>query len=254
MGEAGNARAARARAGLAGRRRPADGVAMGNPVVGAARRLIRWDYKMDPRIAWLSPMPPAKTGIASYSQAVLDGLQRIGYRHAVRADLADAAEARGHDPVAHDGRLPPGQQRRVPPRRLPPRDPDAGARGDPRPGAGRLRARDDRGGRPARAPGDARGARERAEARVVPGRRPQRAAARPVRRARRAASAGHRGPLAVRRAVPARVRLPDAGLRGAAPGGRVRRGPAAGARATGGRARPARRDGDADAAWACSAT
>jgi glycosyltransferase involved in cell wall biosynthesis len=33
---------------------------------------------MDPRIAWLSPMPPARTGIASYSRAVLDGLDRIG--------------------------------------------------------------------------------------------------------------------------------------------------------------------------------
>ena len=52
---------------------------MGNPVVGAARRLFRWDYKMDPRIAYLSPMPPAKTGIATYSKAVLDGLDRIGY-------------------------------------------------------------------------------------------------------------------------------------------------------------------------------
>jgi glycosyltransferase involved in cell wall biosynthesis len=52
---------------------------MGNPVVGALRRLFRWDYKMDPRIAWLSPMPPARTGIATYAKAVLEGLQRIGY-------------------------------------------------------------------------------------------------------------------------------------------------------------------------------
>jgi glycosyltransferase involved in cell wall biosynthesis len=57
---------------------------MGNPIVGAARRLIRWDHKMDPRIAYLSPMPPAKTGIATYSKAVLDGLRRIGYEHAFR--------------------------------------------------------------------------------------------------------------------------------------------------------------------------
>ena len=56
---------------------------MGNPVVGAARRLVRWDYKMDPRIAWLSPMPPARTGIATYSRAVLDGLERIGYARKV---------------------------------------------------------------------------------------------------------------------------------------------------------------------------
>jgi glycosyltransferase involved in cell wall biosynthesis len=52
---------------------------MGNPVVGAARRLFRWDYRMDPRIAWLSPMPPARTGVATYSRAVLVGLDRIGY-------------------------------------------------------------------------------------------------------------------------------------------------------------------------------
>src|SRR6185503_15708677 len=52
---------------------------MGNPVVGAARRVFRWDYKMDPRIAWLSPMPPARTGIATYSRAVLQGLERIGF-------------------------------------------------------------------------------------------------------------------------------------------------------------------------------
>jgi glycosyltransferase involved in cell wall biosynthesis len=52
---------------------------MGNRVVGAVRRLFKWDYRMDPRIAWLSPMPPAPTGIASYSVAVLEGLRRIGY-------------------------------------------------------------------------------------------------------------------------------------------------------------------------------
>ncbi len=60
---------------------------MGNPVVGAARRLFRWDHQMDPRIAWVSPMPPARSGIASYSKAVLDGLERIGYtrEHQARA-------------------------------------------------------------------------------------------------------------------------------------------------------------------------
>ncbi|MEW6059379.1 MAG: glycosyltransferase family 4 protein [Actinomycetota bacterium] len=59
---------------------------MGNPVVGAVRRLFRWDYRMEPRIGWLSPMPPAPTGIASYSKAVLEGLERIGYtpaRHTI---------------------------------------------------------------------------------------------------------------------------------------------------------------------------
>ena len=52
---------------------------MGNPIVGTARRVFRWDHKMYPRIAWLSPMPPAKTGIATYSKAVIDGLERIGF-------------------------------------------------------------------------------------------------------------------------------------------------------------------------------
>jgi glycosyltransferase involved in cell wall biosynthesis len=52
---------------------------MGNRIVGAARRVFRWDHRMDPRIAWLSPMPPAKSGIATYSEAVLKGLDRIGF-------------------------------------------------------------------------------------------------------------------------------------------------------------------------------
>lgn len=52
---------------------------MGNALAGAARRLFRWDYRMDPRIAWLCPMPPAKTGVATYSKAVLEGLDRIGF-------------------------------------------------------------------------------------------------------------------------------------------------------------------------------
>lgn len=50
-----------------------------NPIAGAARRILHWDHRMDPRIAYLSPLPPAPTGIASYSRAVLDGLARIGY-------------------------------------------------------------------------------------------------------------------------------------------------------------------------------
>ncbi|HEY7660254.1 MAG TPA: glycosyltransferase family 4 protein [Actinomycetota bacterium] len=52
---------------------------MGNPVVGAIRRLYKWDHQMNPRIAWLSPMPPAPSGVATYSRAVLGGLERIGY-------------------------------------------------------------------------------------------------------------------------------------------------------------------------------
>lgn len=49
-------------------------------VIGRMRRAFRWDHRIEPRIAYLSPMPPAPTGIATYSRAVLEGLQRIGYR------------------------------------------------------------------------------------------------------------------------------------------------------------------------------
>jgi len=37
------------------------------------------------RIAFVGPMPPARTGIATYDRAVLDGLARIGFleRHPV---------------------------------------------------------------------------------------------------------------------------------------------------------------------------
>jgi glycosyltransferase involved in cell wall biosynthesis len=51
------------------------------------RRVFRWDFRRDPRIAWLSPMPPARTGVATYSAAVLEGLDRIGFttrRHRIR--------------------------------------------------------------------------------------------------------------------------------------------------------------------------
>ena len=34
-------------------------------------------------IAYVSPMPPAPTGIATYSRAVLDGLAAIGYRRRI---------------------------------------------------------------------------------------------------------------------------------------------------------------------------
>ncbi len=33
-----------------------------------------------PRVAFVSPLPPARTGIATYARSVLDGLDRIGYR------------------------------------------------------------------------------------------------------------------------------------------------------------------------------
>ncbi|MEX0755755.1 MAG: glycosyltransferase family 4 protein [Actinomycetota bacterium] len=38
-----------------------------------------WDAQMHPKLGFLSPLPPAPTGIATYSAAVLDGLRRIGF-------------------------------------------------------------------------------------------------------------------------------------------------------------------------------
>lgn len=59
---------------------------MGSRAKDLARRGIRryrlrrvWDSRMHPRMALFAPMPPAATGVASYSQAVLDGLRRIGF-------------------------------------------------------------------------------------------------------------------------------------------------------------------------------
>lgn len=60
-------------------------VSLPRRIVGRVRRAFRWDHRMEPRIAYLSPMPPAPTGIATYSRAVLEGLERIGYRkHEIR--------------------------------------------------------------------------------------------------------------------------------------------------------------------------
>lgn len=55
-------------------------VSLPRRIIGRVRRAFRWDHRMEPRIAYLSPMPPAPTGIATYSRAVLEGLERIGYR------------------------------------------------------------------------------------------------------------------------------------------------------------------------------
>ncbi|HLB62652.1 MAG TPA: glycosyltransferase family 4 protein [Actinomycetota bacterium] len=47
-------------------------------------RIIRprqpWDSHADPRFAFVSPLPPAETGIATYAEAVLGGLARVGFR------------------------------------------------------------------------------------------------------------------------------------------------------------------------------
>lgn len=60
----------------------------------------RWDSRMSPRLAFLSPVPPAPTGVASYSGAVLAGLRRVGFmdRHDV-----DVIWPVGR---AHDGTIP----------------------------------------------------------------------------------------------------------------------------------------------------
>jgi glycosyltransferase involved in cell wall biosynthesis len=40
-----------------------------------------------PRVAFVSPMPPAPTGIATYAAAVLEGLERSGYRRRRQLDV-----------------------------------------------------------------------------------------------------------------------------------------------------------------------
>ena len=163
------------------------------------------------------------------------------------AVLADQAPALGDGAVAHDGRLPPRQQHGVPRRHLRPRDPDAGAPGDPRPGARRLRDGDGGDGAAVRAPGAARGVAARAASPRVRGGRAQRAAPRPVRRARRSERAGDRRALAVRRTLPARVRLQDPDLRRPAPGDRERAARPEGGERRSRDPRVARVDGDGDA-------
>ena len=184
------------------------------PIVGAVRRLYRWDHQMDPRIAWLSPMPPARSGSRPTRRRCSGA--RTDRLHAGQAQdpavLADQAQALGDGAVAHDGRLPPRQQHGVPRRHLRPRDPNAGAPGDPRPRARRLR--DGHGCHRAavRAPGPSRGTPARAPPPRVRGGRTQRTAPRPLHRARRSARARDRCPLALRRTLPACVRLQDPDL------------------------------------------
>ena len=40
-----------------------------------------------PRVAFVSPMPPAPTGIATYASSVLEGLERSGYRRRRQMDV-----------------------------------------------------------------------------------------------------------------------------------------------------------------------
>ena len=57
--------------------------------LAAARKRWRqrrvWDAIMHPRLGFLAPLPPARTGVATYSASVLEGLRRIGFleRHAM---------------------------------------------------------------------------------------------------------------------------------------------------------------------------
>jgi glycosyltransferase involved in cell wall biosynthesis len=51
------------------------------------RRRRTWDAQMHPRMAFLAPMPPAATGVATYSHAVVEGLRRIGFFDRHRMDV-----------------------------------------------------------------------------------------------------------------------------------------------------------------------
>ena len=113
------------------------------------------------RVASLGPVPPAPTGIATYHQAVLDGLERIGFTRdaAGRADLARARPGLRDAARLPHADLPAREQRRLPSSDLP--DGLAGARPgrSARPRVRRLRPRvaDER--RPAGVRRDPRGAR-----------------------------------------------------------------------------------------------
>lgn len=55
-----------------------------------ARRALarrRWDHRKEPRLGFVSPMPPAPTGVATYARAVLDGLAREGFLDRHRVDV-----------------------------------------------------------------------------------------------------------------------------------------------------------------------
>src|SRR3954447_18681975 len=59
-----------------------------------------WDAQMHPRLAFFAPLPPAATGVATYSRAVLDGLRRIGFFERHRIDVVWPPEPR------HEGLVP----------------------------------------------------------------------------------------------------------------------------------------------------
>jgi len=70
--------------------------------VASARRLTRrrWDHRMSPRLAFVSPLPPAPTGVATYADAVLSGLRRLGFMERHDLDVVWPIEPK------HEGLIP----------------------------------------------------------------------------------------------------------------------------------------------------
>ena len=68
--------------------------------VTAYRRRRVWDAQMHPRLGFFAPLPPAPTGVATYSRAVLDGLRRIGFLDRHRVDVVWPPEPK------HEGLVP----------------------------------------------------------------------------------------------------------------------------------------------------
>jgi len=68
--------------------------------VAARRRRRAQEAERNPRLGFFAPLPPAPTGVATYSQAVLDGLRRIGFFERHRMDVEWPPEPR------HEGLVP----------------------------------------------------------------------------------------------------------------------------------------------------
>jgi glycosyltransferase involved in cell wall biosynthesis len=68
--------------------------------VAARRRRRAQEAQRNPRMGFFAPLPPAPTGVATYSQAVLDGLRRIGFFERHRMDVEWPPEPR------HEGLVP----------------------------------------------------------------------------------------------------------------------------------------------------
>jgi glycosyltransferase involved in cell wall biosynthesis len=71
--------------------------------LGRARRAVRgpaWDARLHPKLAFTGPLPPAPTGIATYTRAVLDALGERGFFERHDVDLLWPIEPR------HDALIP----------------------------------------------------------------------------------------------------------------------------------------------------